>query len=442
MTKPVKRLGIAACSTGLYLLVATALPLGAQNGIPPLPTGQGPIHMIFDQYPAEPSRPPAFTIPVAPLGFSVPGNNYLLRKQSMVSLDFLDENRLLFTFHMASGLMTRDAGAASEENKHRIQGIVLRLPGGEIEAQATWVVPDHSRYLWMLNNGSFLLRVEDGLDQGDGKLTTKPYLHLPGKLLWIQLDPMQQVVITNSLEPAAESQATGASSPPSKGSTALREVSGKAAKQDLLVIRTIKRESGEVIHTSKVPWTHQTTDWPMNSEGYLEKVHGNGTWWSFKLNSYEGLERGLNGVESKCPPTYGFLSETELLMSVCDPDEGLKLEAMSLQGKSLWSQKEADNAIWPLLLLSSNSSRVARETMLLKRSVDHYKHFLSADDFQGQVVRVFDANDGKTLLEAPLTPIFDAGGNVAISPSGKRIAILNAGAIQVFELPPAAAARH
>ena len=33
--------------------------------------------------------------------------------------------------------------------------------------------------------------------------------------------------------------------------------------------------------------------------------------------------------------------------------------------------------------------------------------------------------------------ILDAGGNVAISPSGRRVALLNAGAIQVFDLPPA-----
>jgi hypothetical protein len=40
-------------------------------------------------------------------------------------------------------------------------------------------------------------------------------------------------------------------------------------------------------------------------------------------------------------------------------------------------------------------------------------------------------------VESPLKPVFDGGGNVAISPSGRRAAVLNAGAIQVFELPAA-----
>jgi hypothetical protein len=51
-------------------------------------------------------------------------------------------------------------------------------------------------------------------------------------------------------------------------------------------------------------------------------------------------------------------------------------------------------------------------------------------------VSVFDAANGDIAMVSPLSPILDAGGNVAISPSGRRVAVINAGAIQVFELPP------
>jgi len=44
------------------------------------------------------------------------------------------------------------------------------------------------------------------------------------------------------------------------------------------------------------------------------------------------------------------------------------------------------------------------------------------------------------VLTTPASPVLDGGGNVAISPSGKREAVLNAGAIQVFELPPSTVA--
>ncbi len=92
--------------------------------------------------------------------------------------------------------------------------------------------------------------------------------------------------------------------------------------------------------------------------------------------------------------------------------------------------------MWPLLVMTPSGSRIARETLLLKRSAGRYKHLLGATDIQGQMVRVFDAANGKIVLEAPLTPILDGGGNVAISPSGQRVAILNAGAIQIFSTAP------
>ena len=148
----------------------------------------GPLPKILDRYPENPSLPPAFTIAAGPLGFSVPGENYLLRQQRLVSLDFLDEDRILFTFRVPR-LMQRDAGDNSDDKKQQIQALVLSLPSGKIESRATWTVPDRSRYLWMLNDGHFLLRTADGLDEGDAQLKMKPNLRLPGRLLWIEMDP-------------------------------------------------------------------------------------------------------------------------------------------------------------------------------------------------------------------------------------------------------------
>jgi hypothetical protein len=64
---------------------------------------------------------------------------------------------------------------------------------------------------------------------------------------------------------------------------------------------------------------------------------------------------------------------------------------------------------------------------------------LDLDDVKGQWVRIINAADGNVALEATANPPLDAGGNVAISPTGRRVAILIDGAIQVFELPPAPA---
>ena len=91
--------------------------------------------------------------------------------------------------------------------------------------------------------------------------------------------------------------------------------------------------------------------------------------------------------------------------------------------------------MWPLLATAQDGSRLAREILVLKRTAKSYKqHLIGAKEMIGQMVTVSNAADGKVVLEAPVSPILDGGGNVAISPSGRRVAILSDGAIQVFEL--------
>jgi hypothetical protein len=84
---------------------------------------------------------------------------------------------------------------------------------------------------------------------------------------------------------------------------------------------------------------------------------------------------------------------------------------------------------------SPHGLRVARESLTVSHPVNAFAP-LSFEDVKGQQVEVFDTATGKLELKATASPVFDGGGNVAISPSGRRVAIVDAGAIQVYELPP------
>lgn len=395
-----------------------------------------PLQKITDKYPQSPSLLPTFTIPVAPLGFSLPGEHYLLRNQSLVSLDFLDEDRLLFTFRV-SGLIEREGEDQSDDKQQNIQAFVLSLPSGKVESRGEWIVPDRSRYLWMLHDGHFLLRTPVGLDisgpdQGDATFQTEHYLRFPGKLLWIEMDPGQKVLISNALEPASAPQKSEVPSSASGGSPT---IAPEPADQNVLVARTQNRTTGQVLFTSRFPYTSQTFDWPMNSQGYLDKSLDGVNLWLLTMHYFSGGEKVLARISSTCSPTYNFISESELLLARCDPDAGLKLEAILTRGDLLWQSGSAANAMLPLLVTTSDGLRLARETLLLKRPGNRYKRKVGPADFEGQVVKVLDAVNGRMVFESPLTPILDGGGNVALSPSGRRLAILNAGAIQVFQLP-------
>ncbi len=396
-----------------------------------------------DRLPEKPSLPPVFTVPAEPLGFSAPGAIYLGARNSLVSLDFLDENHLLFTFRVP-GLMRREAEDGTGGEERQIRAVVVALPEGKVESEALWTVHDRVRYLWMLKNGHFLLRDRDSLQEGDAKLELKPLLQFPGPLLWLELDPSQQFMVTNSREPAVEKSADSGDgqktvqpslNPNDLGKTdAGHDEPGKAeARKTDLVLRILHWESGRVLLVSRVP---STMHLPIDSDGYLESMRGNGQQWLLNLNYFNGGSRVLGRVESACSPAFEFVSQREVLVTGCTGSGGRKLVAMDIGGRRLWEDSTSASAIWPMVVMAPNGSRLAQETLAVTHSVNPFEP-LDREDVKGQLVRVFNAADGKVALEAPASPALDSGGNVAISPGGRRVAILNAGAIQVFDLPAA-----
>ena len=400
---------------------------GAQNpDQPPLPQnipGMDEAHTLVDQYPDHPSPPPAFSIPAGPLGYSVPGPIYETRLYTMVSLDFLDESHLLFTFHVSSGLMQRDS-PASEETERHIRAIVVSLPDGKIDAQDTWVLHDRMRYLWMLRDGHFLLRDAGGLKEGDASLKLKPFVQFDGHLLWIQMDPDQHFLITNSLLPA--------DAPLTRDEAA--QTGAQADPQATLTVRTLSLPSGEVFRTSRLPWTYQTSDWPVNSDGYVEPKSAGPRKWNLDLNYFAGGSRTIATVPSTCAPTTSYLSGLELFVTTCDPEGGWKLNAILAKGAFKWQQHASTNAVWPLLVTSPDGYWFARETLVLSHPLNgHHKHY-DMHDVRGQLLRVFNAWDGKLVLEAPLQPLMLSGGNVAFSPSGRRLAVLSGTSIDLYDL--------
>ncbi len=413
---------------------------------------------LVNKFPDKPSLPPTWSIPVEPLGFSAPGAIYMGSRNSLASLDFLDENRLLFTFRVPS-LLHRDTANSQESDERQIRAVVLTLPQGKIEAETLWTVHDRVRYLWMLNNGHFLLRDRNNLLEGDARLVLKPFLDFPGSLLWLELDPAQQFMVTNSREPEAAPQKSrqltspgppptgpGRWGSPSTASASVTSDEDSAPAEDDhpdMVVRILRRESGDVLLVSRV---RSAVHLPINSTGYLENLRGRGTQWVLNLSYFTGGSRMLGSVDSACEPDDDFVSEQEILVTACGPGGETKLVAMSTEGRTLWVSQAPSTEVWPQLSVAPNGSRLAWATLDVSHAVNSYAP-IGAEDVKEQSVSVFDAANGEIAMVSPLSPILDAGGNVAISPSGRRVALINAGAIQVFELPqppplPAPANRH
>jgi hypothetical protein len=416
---------------GLSLAAAVLPAAVAQNRIGPQPQRTRPLkdRVLPGRFPDQPSLAPALSIPVEPLAFAAPGPIYLGARNTMASLDFLDESHLLFTFHVP-GLLHRDSQGGDER---QIRAVVLALPSGSVQANALWTVHDAARYLWMLKDGHFLIRDSDNLLESDASLELKPLLHFPGPLLWLGLDPAQQFLVADSFEPVRTVPKPGDSNVDSSGAaSASASADGEdAAAPPDYVMRIVHRSSGQVMLVSRI---HETIHLAINSDGYLDSLRGDGGNWALNLNFFTGGSRIFGNVESACLPNNAFISEREVLVTACSADGGDRLVAMAADGRSLWADRLPDTEVWPQLTVSAGGLRLARESLVTTVPVSPYQP-LSTDQIKGQLVTVLDAATGEMVLEAPASPILDVGGNVAISPSGRRVAVVNNGAIQVFELP-------
>jgi hypothetical protein len=84
--------------------------------------------------------------------------------------------------------------------------------------------------------------------------------------------------------------------------------------------------------------------------------------------------------------------------------------------------------------MGPDGSRLVRETLAVNHPISTMDP-LDSEDIKAQMVEVLNAADGQVVLKVTASPVLDAGGNVALSPSGRKVAVLSGGAIKVFELP-------
>jgi len=400
---------------------------------------------LVAKFPSQPSVPPSSTIPLDPLGYSAPGAIYLGSRDSLASLDFLDESHLLFTFRVP-GLQHRDLASGDESFERQIRAVVLTLPQGAVAAQAQWTVHDRIRYLWALKDGHFLFRDRNHLFEGDASLAMKPLFDFPGDLLSLDLDPAQNYIVTNSREPAPKPDPSAAthgissagskpgdvtSPPTASANITMDEDSNRQSGEPDLVVRILRRSSGEVLLVSRV---RSAVHLPIDSEGYIENLRGRAGQWILDLSYFTGGSSMLGAIESACAPASAFLSEGEILAAGCGTQGETKLVAMTTAGRTLWVSGIPSTEIWPQRSVAANGLRFAWETLDVNRPANDFEP-IDAEDVKEQSVTVFNAANGDIVLVSPVRPILDVGGNVALSPSGRRVALLNAGVIQVFDLP-------
>jgi hypothetical protein len=372
---------------------------------------------------------PALRIPTEPLGFAPPNSTYLMYQLSSNSLDFIDATHLLFTFREA-GLLKRLPGEPEDDHDQMIRAVVLALPGGDIVNSTEWRLHDRERYLWPLGGGRFLLRQRDSLFLTDASLQLEPLLNVESHIQSVGVSPDRQLLTiqADAERHTAEEHKTLVDQ--------AKAIGGSPPKEDIKLV-VIDLTDRTAIARSTAP---HAVDFPVIQRGYVETLSAKAySHWLLRYVPFTGTPRIIADVPSSCQPTVKFLNGETVLVNQCKEksDEHL-IQALSMDGKTLWQQRWDTRYVWPTFAYSENGERFAYSSLQLSHSIGALEP-VDDDIVRAEVVGAFDTVSGKLRILKNAAPVSSAGQNFALSPDGNRFAILREGAIEVYDLPPLSA---
>jgi hypothetical protein len=372
---------------------------------------------------------PAVRIPVEPLGYRAPGRLYLLARYSSTSLDFLDPTHLLLTFRQPRLLSRREGSSGLDQ---LIKADVLELPTGKVVAEDQWLLHDRGRYIWRLADDKILLRVGSHLYETDSQLHLKPLYESPTALEGVETSPDGRLLVLESeLEKhtpeeharLAQHAANVGANPPAED----------------VQIRMVRLDQPKVMLSARAEVAGEL---PANVDGFFTQERVKENVWNVRFHPYnEPDAKGGEVVaqtESICEPTEKVLNPESVLVLSCPRGHNDRfVAAYSLKHEKLWDGRWQSNFTWPAFRVAQDGGAVAISWLAVNHPVSA-REPLNDEEVQNQVVSVLDSRTGSLRLALLVKPIVSAGGNFALSADGNKLAVLNQGAVEVYDLPPPA----
>jgi hypothetical protein len=363
-------------------------------------------------------------IPVAPLGYQPPGALYLLTQFTFSSLNFIDDQHLLFTFHRFE-LLRRELDALESDDDQVIRAEVLSLPDGHVDTTADWRMHDRSRYLWPLSEGRFLVRQRDTYWVTDASLKPRDYMRSPTQVLHTEVSPdgrlmlIEDVAERHTPEEHKKLAVEDGEPPPEDAILAMMDVDSKVMEAELR--------------------SHDPVALPVTSSGYVTVDEKKEDDYVVRFIPFHGQPVVMGMVASTCTPRETFLSAKALMIASCGPNTAdMFLDTWTIDGKKLWRGRRDGETVWPTFAVALDGSRFAIGLLQVDRPVTT-PDSLDDDDVKSQMVQVFDTKSGALLLATSASPVLTAGQNFCLSPDGDRFAVLRNGAIEVYQVPTAPA---
>ncbi len=111
------------------------------------------------------------------------------------------------------------------------------------------------------------------------------------------------------------------------------------------------------------------------------------------------------------------------------------LGGFNMRGEEMWQQNLFGDYVAPSLAFAPSSGRFVLSRVLSRVPVNAGDS-ISSESISSQSITVFQAESGTQVLHAECSPVQRSGQNFALSPDGLSLAVIHAGAIEIYSLPP------
>lgn len=402
-------------------------------------------------------RQPDLQILLDGFGYLTPAQDYRMLGYSMMSVSFVDNEHLLFTFN-ARKLMRRVPNDPPDDNDQVITALLLELPTGKVLARTDWRMHDHAQYLWSVGHGRFLLRQGRHLGLLDplaelkkhpadqtAPLHPQDFITMPGPLETLLVAPDNHLLVleTKRLLPPAQINVEPQSAAPPSLIPRGNSPDSAAAQQEQqyngvdILFLDLSFDNGPAYSVVGRSTTQLPVDIPVLRSGLLMVTQEQARHWLF---SFGGLSNDINtelfDYISGCRPYPTFLDSQRFLTLGCDDEsDRARMSVFNLQADVLWQQKLSGSYIWPKVVLASQAERFAFSRVLTLYPV-YSTDEVSPQLVTGQEISVLDTLTGALSLRLLLNAPFRDGSNVALAPDGSRLAVVDGDQIELYNLPP------
>ena len=376
-----------------------------------------------DRPPAVPSPQPSARIDLSSIDYHPPSEaQRLADSHPSVTVDFVDPTHLLLTFNRKKLLQRRPECSPTHDDR-LMHAAILELPSGKVVHEADWYLHDRRPYLWPLGSGRFLFRSLNDLYVVDSTLHEKLLFSSPKDLLWVSVTPdARQIVLETPASPGVKESRTG--TPSSRFEIQFLDA------VTLAPLRTFA--------------LNERVNISATSFGYANLIHKNDIW-LIRFGPDPKHRRNLARVRSRFAPEILYPSDDSLLVGRCaSPQCDFSVTAFTLSGRRLWRQHWPRNRFFPTIVASQQGGRFALSTLQVNTAATAETNAeLDADSLQPndlppdalqQQLQVFETASGNPLLSLDVNPAY-IGRNFSLSPNGRKLAVLAASSLELYDLP-------